>query len=257
MSFQVGDWVVRTKKLERWGEYGGPSGPIQIKDRNPWLRFEDISNQGWIADYFRHATQQEREAMSLEDSREDWAPDYAETIKGLTEELKMQKTFGREQACKVVILQGEKELLETKIKGTKEYINTLEEGITESPLLWDRITGEGPFIKVHLEEQGFNKDRGMICVYRGNRRVSAANNQARDWVWPETLTETRPTSGITPEQLAQVEGLAKDWESSSKSWKESYRQVSEDADRWNKIAVAAIFWFCVPLVGLIYQVLYA
>jgi len=63
----------------------------------------------------------------------------------------------------------------------------------EAPLLWDRITGEGPYIEVPMREA---TQRGQISVYRGDVRKTtektAAHQQARAIVWRESLTHVRP-----------------------------------------------------------------
>ncbi len=62
----------------------------------------------------------------------------------------------------------------------------------DNPLLWDRLTGEGPFIEVPMDDL-YNRSRGMISVYRGEAKTSTT--QARGVVWRESLTTVPP--GVT------------------------------------------------------------
>ena len=59
----------------------------------------------------------------------------------------------------------------------------------EPPLLWDRLTGEGPYIEVPMP--AWKEERNQISVYKGSW-LEGQSTQARFNVWRESLTTERP-----------------------------------------------------------------
>ena len=152
---------------------------------------------------------------NLEDSRDDW------------EDLSLGTQF--DKAVRGPI--GEGNDMNFFVNGVRvtpeEYAETIRKAkvAEESPLLYDRITGAGPFIRVHTDMDEDN--RGQVCVYAGNRKAKKSRKhiQAREWVWPQTLTPQTPepkedtvTRAFHDDRVKYLNGLRRaDWDREAKT----------------------------------------
>lgn len=152
---------------------------------------------------------------NLEDSRDDW------------EDLSLGTQF--DKAVRGPI--GEGNDMNFFVNGVRvtpeEYAETIRKAkvAEESPLLYDRITGAGPFIRVHTDMDEDN--RGQVCVYAGNRKAKKSRKhiQAREWVWPQTLTPQTPepkegtvTKAFHDGRVKYLNGLRRaDWDQEAKT----------------------------------------
>ena len=236
-KFKPGDWVMPKYQATMNG-----AGPFEVRDtwyEGTVLILEntpDPHGSRWGSAMFRPATRQEKiefrvpevhtetittqeepemNDTNLEDSRDDW------------EDLSLGTQF--DKAVRGPI--GEGNDMNFFVNGVRvtpeEYAETIRKAkvAEESPLLYDRITGAGPFIRVHTDMDEDN--RGQVCVYAGNRKAKKSRKhiQAREWVWPQTLTPQTPepkedtvTRAFHDGRVKYLNGLRRaDWDLEAKT----------------------------------------
>lgn len=212
VPLKVGDWAMCKSRLPTPGEaWRIKQCDLDNDLRNPNQRHNGESNLWFHAtpEQYRHATQNEEKAMKsapatsapepdspLTDSTAGWdPPEAAELLE------------------KIAMLEAKHEVVIARLEAAAETRRKILDDICalkatpvptppDSELLYDRITGEGPMIRVKGEEV----DRyGQGAYYTGaSDKTEAGYPQTKRNVWPNTLSLKPPKPALVKPKRRKV-----------------------------------------------------